>query len=880
MASKRRSTGGRLVRWMAYLVPAVRRAEWRREWGAELYHARNHGSVAAGSFRHAVTLRLHDLDTLRQDLGYAVRGMVLRPGFSLAVILTLAFGIGANSGVFSLIHTVLLRPLPVPDSDRVFLLFEQDSTGATQLPSFPTFLDWYAQSSVFEGLAFVRGTATSMRRGDETAVALSAFVTPDFFSVFPIVPALGRLLGPADYVEAAAPAAVISHGTWVNSFGADSNAIGLTVQVDDIVATVVGVLPPEFVLPQWAPGFGTDVWMSLHTLPSADRSALMQRDFHADSRLVGLLQDGIDVTEARASMEVVARRLAETYPETQRPWTRVQFLSQRSRLIGDVGPRLVLLGAAVFLVLLICCVNLANLFLTRGAARAREFAIRSAIGAGRGRVFRQLLTESLLLVSIGAAAGTFVAAGAVIQLRARLPATIPRLNELSVDWTVFAFSLSLTVVTATVFALVSARQALRGDLGAALRQGVWSARGSPRSRVRGGLVAAQVALSLILLVAAGLLLKSLERASSVDPGFDPDHLTAVQISPRMPAYRTPLAAGELYRRIAESVQALPGVMATGLVNHAPFGGGGITSRISRLGDPRSQEDETRVFLRTVSERYFETMGIPVVSGREFNSDDLSASPGPLVINETLARIWGENTPIGQPLAVLKASRDRADFGEPIFGTVVGVVGDIRHFGPEVAPSPTVYVPFTHDVWSHIFVIARTRTDPSALLDDIEDAVRIVEPGIPLEGTGQGAYTMTGRLGSQLAPRRLNAVIVAIFAAFAMILALIGVYGVTTYAVSNESREIGIRLALGANPRTVERLFLNRAAKQVVWGLVVGLVVALWLGRFMTAVLFGVTGHDPITFVAVAGSLLVVGLLAGYVPARRAARVDPVRALRT
>ena len=849
------------------------------EWLAEWNHAGGMRVGIHGPLRHALTLRFHDLDSLRQDVTYALRGILRSPGFSAAVVLTLAVGIGANSSVFSLINTVLLRPLPIPNADRLYLVFEEDSAGVRQLASYPTFLDWHDQAEVFESLAFVRGTALSLRVGDETSFVLASFVTDEFFDAFEIRPMLGRVLDAGDFAEGAPPSVVVSHNVWTNALGADTNALGQTVRVDELVAAVVGVLPPSFALPQWAPAAGNGIWMALQTLPAADRAALMQRDFHADSRVIGLLEEGVGVDAARAATNGVAQRLAISYPATSRRWTHVGLVPQRDLLVGNVGPRLYVIGAAVVAVLLICCVNLANLFMSRGATRTLEFAIRSAIGAGRGRVFRQLLTESLVLSAIGGIIGTSLALVSVHVLRVRLPAALPRLNEVSVDWRVLSFSLVLTMATASVFALVSARQVSWSNLARPLRQS-----GSSQSRVRGNgvrswLIASQVALSTVLLIGAALLLKSLVRLSAVNPGFEPRGLTAVQVTTRLPQYQEPAAATNLYHRIAESVRAVPGIRDVGLINHAPFGGGSITSRASLLGDPRSASDETIVFFRTVSAGYFDTMGIPVVAGREFSAEDLAGPEGPLIVNETMARLWGETLPVGQRLNVLKAARDRPDFGEPIFGTVVGVVGDIRHFGPEVQPRPVVYVPFAHNVWSHIFVIARTNANAGVILNAIESAVREVESGIPLEGLGLGAHTLVDRLADRLAPRRHDATVVASFALVALVLALIGVYGVTSYTVVSEAREIGIRLALGARPRGVSRLMVARTIRLVVAGLAVGLVAGLLLTRFMGSVLFDVPPNDPETFLIVAAALLTVASLAGYLPARRAASIDPVSTLK-
>ncbi len=606
----------------------------------------------------AVTERIQLLDNLRRDVAHAGRVGRRRLGFSLAVVLTLALGIGANTAVFSLINSIVLRPLPYPKPEQLFTLAEQDSSGADlQLPSYPTFLDWHEQSDVFAGLAFIRGAGLVMQAGDRTGFGVSSFVSEDFFRTVGVAALHGRVLVADDYGPDGGGAAVLSHAVWTSRFGGDPAVIGTTITLAKRPYMVVGVMPPLFTYPDWGGVVSTDVWLPIPGLPPQDMAALMQRGFHADSRIIARLDSNEPLVAAQAQMDAIARRLATAYPETSSRWTRVWINSLTEFTVGNVQTLLFMLGGAVALVLLICCVNLANLYLAHGTARQREFAIRAALGAGRRRVLLQLVAETLLPASVGGVLGTALAIGAVRLVRVAAATRLPRVNEVAVDLPVLTFAAGITVFTVVLFAALASRRAGARDLAPSLTErdeGVQSA--GARGALPGWLLSGQVALTVVLLIGAALLTQSLWRVSNVDPGFDPHNLVVLKITPPSPQYDDAQAVTGLYDRVAQSMTQVPGVSDVGLINHAPVGSGGLPSRAAIGKAPTGTSDDIGVLFFTVSAEYFSMMGIPVLAGREFSDTDLNGPPGPVIVNDVLARRWGETPAVGQRLGVLKAAR--------------------------------------------------------------------------------------------------------------------------------------------------------------------------------------------------------------------------------
>jgi len=548
-----------------------------------------------------------------------------------------------------------------------------------------------------------------------------------------------------------------------------------------------------------------------------------------------------------------------------------------------VRPILVVLSTAVALVLLIACANVANMSLVRAAARSRELAIRTALGAGRGRVIRQLASESAVLTLLGGTVGLLLAFWGIAALKAAAPAGLPRLDEIAVDRWVLGFTTLISIVTALLVGVIPAIRAASAGLTESLKEGTLGAGSHPtRSRLRSSLAALEVALALMLLVGAGLLIRSFWRLSHVDPGFDATGIASLDIFPPAGKYAAPESALALYRRVAEAIAPLPGVEAVALSNHLPLSGAFLGSRIEVPGHVREPGRDESVLFRTISAEYFRTMKIPVRRGRPFTGSDVATRAPLALVNETLARrYWPDQDPIGRTVTLFKSAQGRPDFGQPFAATVVGVVGDIRHVGLDAAPAPEVYVPYTVNPWGHMVVVVRTRVDPETLLPALRRAVAIVDPAIPVSGaTRSGGFETMGRLlRDQLARRSFTMTLLAAFAMGAMLLAALGIYGVMSYVLTLRTREIGIRTALGATGRDVAGLLIAQALRVVGVGLVTGLAGAVALTRLIRTLLYGVGATDPATFGGVTLLLAAVALAASWLPARRAARVDPVVALR-
>ncbi len=630
------------------------------------------------------------IDTLLADLRYAVRTFRKSPGFSAAAILTLALAVGSNTAVFSVVNGVLLRPLPFAEQDRLFMLAEQSRQGAFRPPSYPTFLDWRAQSSAFADLAYVRGGGQRLAGPEGVQSLVVSAVSTGFFASLGERPLLGRLFTP-DEERAGAHVAVLSYGLWQGRFGGDPHILGKTLSLTAGVFSVVGVLPHDVAYPPWG---SEQLYVPIATVAATDR-ALTQRGFHADCRIIGRLKSGVTAEQAKTGLDGVAQREAAAYPEFNADWTSVALIPLRDEILFNTTPQLLVLVVAVGLVLMIGCVNVANLTLARAGARSRELAIRSALGAGRGRVVRQLLTESLLLASLGGALGVMTAHWAVALLKRAAPAVLPRLETVGVDGWVLAFGLGVTIITAVATGLLPALRAARPDLTDSLKQGTAGAgTGRGRQRLRAGLVISEIALAVILVVGAGLLIRSLWRLRAVNPGFDPQGLVTFYISPPPLRAQDPARLAALYTQVEDAARALPGVTSVALTNFTPLSGGGLPSPVEIPGRAPDPERDPRVWFMTASPGYFRTMRIPVRAGREFTEADLGAGTGVLVNEAFVRAFWPgqEIDPLGRPLTLHKAVQGRPDFGEAMPGTVVGVVGDVHHFGLATPAEPQVYVP--------------------------------------------------------------------------------------------------------------------------------------------------------------------------------------------
>jgi len=788
----------------------------------------------------------------------------------------LALAIGSNTAVFSVVNGVLLRPLPFAEQDRLFMLGEQSRQGGFRPPSYPTFLDWQAQSSAFVDLAYVRGGGQRLTGPEGVQSVIVSVVSPSFFATLGERPLMGRLFTP-DEERAGTHVAVLSYALWQGRFGGDPHILGKTLSLSSGVFTVSGVLPHDVAYPPWA---NEQLYLPIATVAATER-VLTQRGFHADCRIIGRLKPGVTAEQAKTALDAVAWREAAAYPEFNADWISVRQFPLRDEILGPTTPRqLLVLLVAVGLVLMIGCVNVASLTLARAGARGRELAIRSALGAGRGRVVRQLLTESLVLASVGAALGVVTAHGAIALLKRAAPGVLPRLETVRVDGWVLAFALGVTVITAVAVGLLPALRAARSDLTDSLKQGSAGAGiGHRRQRLRGALVTSEIALAVVLVVGAGLLIRSLWRLRAVNPGFDPAGLVTFYISPPPLRAQDPARLAGLYTQVQDAARALPGVTSVALTNFTPLSGGGLPSPVEIPGRAPDPVRDPRVWFMTVSPGYFRTMRIPVRAGREFTEADLA--PGPAVIvNEAFARaFWPGLDPIGRMVTLHKAVQGRPDFGEPFSGTVLGVVGDVHHFGLDTPAEAQVYVPFTRNVWGHMSLVVRTAVIPTGFLATLSRAVRQVEPDIPMTLSDGRSAADTIDISAGLESRQLDTWLLGSFAAAALLLAAIGIYGLLAYAVGQRRRELGIRLALGASRGDVVSQVVSDGIRLAAAGIGVGVVIALAVTRLLSALLYGVGASDPATFVGVVALLALVSLVASYLPARRAARVDPMVALR-
>ena len=819
------------------------------------------------------------LDTIRQDLRYAARSFVRTPGFTIAATLTFALGIGATTAVFSIIDGVLLRSLPYRDPARLVGVFETSDDGGQRLPSYPTFRDWQRQSETWngavEGMAFIRGADAILRGEKGPERLLSGYVTSGFFGLMGTPALIGRTFLPDEERRGANRVVVLSYDLWQQRFGGDPAIVGRTLPLGGAATMVLGVMPRGFAYPSWA-----GLWQPIATIDGTD-SSLIKRGVHSDSRTIARIRGGADSSRVVTALRTVAARLAREYPAEQGHWTSVLLRPIGDEVLGTVRPTLLTLGGAVLLVLLLACANVANLSLVRAASRDRELAVRAALGAYRGRIIRQLLTESLTLAVVGGALGVVLATYLVRVIRQIAATQLPRAGEIEVDARVLLFAVAASLLAALVAGVVPAFRAARPAVIDRLRGGVLGSVGTLRdSRLRGVLVSAQYALALILLIGAGLLIQSFRRLQAVSMGYEASGRVAIALFPPADRYRDAAESAALYQRLMDRVRSVPGVRDVAVVNHVPNGGGFVTSPVRIDGQTDDATRSREVLYRTASEGYLRTMGIRLARGRWFTDADMR-SPNGFVINETMAKqFWPDADPVGTTITLRRSSQARPDFGQPITGVVLGVVGDIRQFGRDNAASPEVYVPYTLEVWPWITLVMHV-PNPARTIPLLRRAVLDVEPNIPVAGENlQGGFTTLDRmLATSVAQRRFATSLIGMFALAALVLAAIGMYGVIAYGVAQRTREVGVRMALGASERSILRLVLGEGVKLAIIGAVVGILGALACSRLIRALLFETVPTDLATFVLTPLLLGGVAVVASYLPARRATRLDPTLAIR-
>jgi len=800
------------------------------------------------------------LEDFFQDLRYAARGLRRQPAFTLVAVLTLALGIGANTALFSVVNAVFLNPLPLPEPDRVVSLFETFQPDGRSALSYPNLRDWREQNTTFEGMAAYVPGAFNLQAGDSPRRLLGLRVEANYFDVLGVRPQLGRTFLEGEDAAGRENVVVLSDALWRGGFGADPDIVNRTIPLNGRQYTVVGVMPRSL-----SALTRTQVWAPL-VFPESEKASRGSHGYN----VVGRLKRGATLEQAGEELSVIAARLAGQYPDVQAG--RGASVSRlEEELVGDVRlPLLTLMGAVAF-VLLIACANVANLLLARAAGRHREIALRIALGAGRLRLLRQFLTEGVLLSVAGGAVGGLTAWLGLGLLGGLAFENLPRSGEISLDLRVLAFTMLVSLLTGVVFGLAPAAQALKTDVQEALKDGgKGSAQGFGGAWTRNALVVAEIAAAFVLLIGAGLLIKSYARLLSVDPGVRPENVLTAKLSLAQERYPDGEAMRRFHERLLERVAAEPGVEAAGLASHLPVEEYGTNGYVRVEGKTYPPNGEPLVEVRVVSPDYFRAMGVRLVRGRTFDVRDTKDAPVGVVVNETMARtVWPGEDPVGKRV-----------WGRPVVDDwvpVVGVVADVKNVGLTLPTVPEFYFNYTRggEGLRDMTLAVRSRLEPGVLAAAVRREVQAVDPGQP----AYNVRTMRAVLDGSVEGRRLNMSLLGVLAALSLVLAVIGIYGVMSYNVARHTREIGIRMALGAQTTHIHRLIIGRGAALALAGVAVGLGLALALTRLMTGLLFGVSATDPATYVAIAAVLFAAALVACYVPARRAVRVDPLVALR-
>ncbi|HEV8347945.1 MAG TPA: ABC transporter permease [Vicinamibacterales bacterium] len=796
------------------------------------------------------------------DMRFAIRLLIKRPGFSTVAILTLALGIGATTAIFTVVHAILLRPLPFPDADRLAEVRIVGPGGEIYPLPDADFLAWRDQNQTADAIAVWESDPATLT-GDGAAERVgSTGVTDRFFDVLGARPLLGRVFNAGDDKPAAPKTVVLSHAFWMRRFHGDPAVVGRPLSLGGVPHTILGVMPASFTFPSET----NELWQILTMTPPPRRGPFYTRG-------IARLKPGVSLEELRANLGVVTAGLKRQYPAPE-DWT-LDAISLHESLVGNVKQVLwVLLGAVGFL-LMIATVNVANLLLARAATREREIALRGALGAARARIVRQLVTESVVLAIVAGGLGLAIASWSTRALLALAPEGIPRLSEVRMNVPVFLFALAAAAICGVVFGLVPALRASRTPLVETLKDGGRGGIGAGHRRVQRVLVVAEIALALVLSAGAGLMIRSLSELQRVSPGFDPGHLLTFQLSlPRAQYPDTPKVRA-FYDQLVQRLEALPGVRSAGLSISLPPNLLQVTDNFMVEGQvlPPNQSAPVGPVLM-VSDAFFKTLGVPLVRGRVFDERDEDGAPPVVIVNDALAKKYFAGVdPIGRRFKIGGPERPIAP-NNP-WMTVVGVVGDVKYSGLDAAPEPTYYMPYRQNPWRGQFVAVRGSSDPHALANAVRVVVASLDKDIPVTRV----KTMDELMHASVAPPRFRTVLITIFALVGLLLAAIGIYGVMAYAVAERTHELGVRIALGADRGAVLRLVLGETFALAAIGIAVGVAGALAMARLIQSLLFGVTSTDAVTFVGISALLAVTALAASYVPARRAMRVDPMIALR-
>jgi putative ABC transport system permease protein len=813
------------------------------------------------------------LEDFARDVRFAFRTLAKSPGFTAVVALTLALGIGANTAIFSVVNAVLLRPLPFAAPDRLVSVVSTRLGNVPDNASYPDFADWRAQNHVFSEMAAYTTDNFTLTGQGEALHIQGADVSADLFSLLGVKPILGRaFFRDEDKLPAAngAFAIILSHRLWRDHFGSAPGIVGRTIEIDNRDFTVVGVAPPEFQFP--IQGEPVDFWMTIAinfvTAPGAPSMANQRGAHYLD--VIARLKPGVSRAEAQVEMSTIVSRLNKQYPDVAP--RGVEVLPEIERVAGPARPALVILLAAVGCVLLIACANVANLTLARGASRQKEMAVRAALGAGRGRMIRQLLTESVLLAFTGGVLGAALGLWGISGLIGLVPVDVPRIAGAHIDRAVLLFTVLVSVLTGIVFGLAPAVRASRFDFVESLKEsGHGLSEGLYRSRGRGLLVVIDVAVAAVLLVGAGLLINSFLRLQHVDPGFNPQHVLTFKLD--LPYVRySGLRQTQFFERAIDRFGHLPGVLSASAVLPLPLDGDDVATFLTIEGQPVAEANRPRAGYSWVEPGYFRTVGIPLIQGRDFAAaDDLRATPV-VILNQTFARrFFPRENPIGKRI---KPGISNGYKASPM-REIVGVVGDVRQYGLASVPGPEVYVPLAQSPLGSMNFVVHTAVDPLSLVGPVRQEMGEMDKNLPF----YGVKTFNQYLGQGFAQPRFLTLLLGLFAALALALAAVGLYGLVSYSASRRAHEIGVRLALGAEKRDVLRLVVGQGFKLTLMGVIIGTVGALVLTRFLSSLLYGVKPTDLPTFLAATLIQIAVALVASFIPARRATKVDPMVALR-
>jgi predicted permease len=797
------------------------------------------------------------MDSLLQDLRFGFRTLLKKPLLIAVALITLSLGIGANTTIFSVVNAVLLRKLPYNNPDQLIMIGETNPQGIDNIEvSYPNFTDLKEQSQAFEKIAAYRTINLILTGAGEAERINTAFVTDDLFELLQVRPARGRVFTPEDKGNQV----VVSHGFWQRRFGSDPGLIGGSITLNSSSCTVIGIMPAGFQFPNEK----IEVWLPLSQLAGQ----MKNRSVHVIA-VIARLKPDLSLRQAQTDIEAIAGRIQQNY-SGEDPGHGFKAVSLREQVVGYARPKLMLLLGVVSFVLLIACSNVANLMLSKAAARQQEMAIRAALGASRWRIIRLLLSESILLAFIGGLAGLLLSVWGIDFLSFYLSENLPRASEIGIDRQVLAFTLLISTLSGLLFGLAPAIKASKDGLNESLKIGSSTSIGGPqRNRFSKALIISEIALSLILLAGAGLLIKSFWRLLQVDPGFKSENLLTMTISLTGVKYRETDQIVSFYKQLPLQLETIPGVRAVSAVSALPISGGDGVGDLTIDGRAFPPGEKPAASFRRILPNYFKTMEISLVRGREFDDRDNGEDQKVVIINDSMARrFWPGEDAVGKRLKVGPPEN------EPWL-TVVGVVKDVRNIGLDAEPNLATYEPHPQRPWSTMNLVVRTEGDPLKLSAAVREEISKIDKDLPV----YNVTTMNRRISASVGDRRINMVLLSIFAAISLLLAVVGIYGVMSYFVTRQIREFGVRMALGAQPSDIFRIVFGHGAVLILSGLAVGLVGSFVLTRTLSNFLFDMSANDPLTFVSVSIILSLAALFAIYIPARKATRIDPVTALR-